>query len=147
MTSLTKQHKFRQPPAKVFDAFANPKAIAQWIAPAVEIITEVTEFAFHPEGRYRYVFTLPDQSQIAVSGQFLKITQPTHLTFTWMWEEPDIHANIETHVAVTLKPDGTGTALTLTHTNLTGADMSPRHASGWDGSLLRLQTLLDISKE
>ena len=48
----------------------------------------------------------------------------------------------ESLVTVELKPDGTGTLLTLTHAQFADEDARDRHQFGWNGALDKMEKFL-----
>ena len=108
--------------------------------------TEVGHFHFAPEGRFEITFdTGTDRLQLA--GQFLRIQPVDALSFTWMWQPPAPHSDVESLVTVTLAEDGPesrpATRLTLTHSQLDAPGMAERHRAGWRGSFTRLHRYLE----
>ncbi len=77
-----------------------------------------------------------------VEGEFLEITPPERVTFTWGWlGSRDVPPGSST-VTFDLVADGADTLLTLTHTGLpNGEDDS--HAIGWTYFFRRLQQAAD----
>ncbi len=135
---------FSHPPERVFDAFSTAEAIARWLSPSDEIHMSVQGFDFMVEGSYKYLFRVPNQGELELTGRFLEIDRPTRLSFSWCWQEPDPHAGIDSHVLVEFFEVPEGTRLSLTHTKLDGVGMNKRHDAGWNGSLRRLETHLLI---
>ncbi len=138
LETLVVRRRFTQKPEDVFSAFSTPEALESWFSPSAEIAMEVCAFDFRSDGRYRYKFILPDAEEISVSGRFVEIDRPRLLSFTWIWDEPDIHAGIATLVTIDFRTAGDGTELVITHARLEAPGMRDRHADGWRGSLDRL---------
>lgn len=146
MTSFTLAETYPHPLEKVFGAFATADALARWIAPMDGMPTTVNAFDFAVEGRFNIAFEVgPDVHQLL--GQFLVIDAYTDLSFTWVWQPPAPHANVESHVAVSLNAVAAGTALTLTHSRLDAPGMDERHQSGWLNCFTRLHTYLKELQE
>jgi len=71
-------------------------------------------------------------------GEFVEITPPSRLVFTWGFDEPSVGvAPGSSTIEVTLEPEGGGTRLTLVHRDLPEAEL-PSHDEGWDYQLARL---------
>ncbi len=141
MTSFTVSETFPHSKEKVFAAFATASVLAQWIAPLDEMPTTVEVFEFVPEGRFRIAFDVGDKIH-HLAGQFMVIQAYDNLSFTWVWQPPAPHANVESHVAISLRETGSNTELSLTHSQLYDPGMSDRHRAGWLNCFLRLQQLL-----
>jgi uncharacterized protein YndB with AHSA1/START domain len=141
MTSFTVSESYPHPKEKVFEAFATADALAQWIAPMDGMPTTVEALNFVPEGRFRIAFDVGGEI-LHLAGQFMVIQAYDNLSFTWVWQPPAPHANVESHVAVSLRETGSITELTLTHNRLFAPGMSDRHRAGWLNCFSRLQQVL-----
>nr|WP_255698865.1 SRPBCC domain-containing protein [Yoonia sp. I 8.24] len=126
---------------KIFAAFMRADALVQWIAPTDDMPTTVEKLDFVPEGGFRIAFKVGDDV-LHLNGQFLVIQAHDHLSFTWVWEAPAPHANVESHVSISLNTLGSKTEMTLTHSRLDAAGMADRHRSGWLGCFARLNKTL-----
>jgi len=142
MSSLTLTKTFAHPKEKVFAAFATARALAQWIAPMDNMVARVEVFQFAPGGRLRIFFDVAAETH-PLEGQFLRIEAHDALSFTWVWRSPAPHADVESHVAVSLRDIATGTELKLVHSRLDAPGMSDRHSAGWQGCFSRLATYLE----
>lgn len=127
----------------VFDAFSTGKSLEQWLSPADNIKAKTLFHQFEVGGKYKISFTLPDLQELILSGEFLEIENPGKITFTWLWEEPDIHAGINSLVTVNLKKQKEATELTITHQKLSTAEAIIRHSQGWKCTVERLQNWLN----
>lgn len=146
MTSFTVSETFSHPKEKVFSAFATARAFAQWIAPLDGMSTTVERLDFTPEGRFRIAFDVGDEIYY-LTGQFLVIQAYDNLNFTWVWQPPSPHANVESYVVVSFKETGASTELTLTHSQLYAPGMNDRHREGWRNCFSRLQQFLKEKDE
>jgi uncharacterized protein YndB with AHSA1/START domain len=86
-------------------------------------------------GRYRMVMKSPDGEQHDVSGVYREVVPGEKLAFTWAWKSTPERESL---VTVTVKPDGDGTLLTLTHEQFFDDDARDRHQHGWTGALDKL---------
>jgi len=127
---------------KVFKAFSQKNAFEQWIAPSDEIGTKILLYDFTVGGQYRIEFSIPGAGIVYLGGEYVNIESPTQICFTWVWEEPDIHADINSLVTVKLLEHEGHTKLVITHDNLSTLPSSQRHLKGWTGTLARLGNLL-----
>jgi uncharacterized protein YndB with AHSA1/START domain len=75
--------------------------------------------------------------QIA-SGRFAEIVPERRLVFSWGWEGDSPPAPDSTTVVIELEPDGTGTLLRLTHSDLAPPPVAEHHRQGWERYLERL---------
>ena len=128
--------------SRVFDAFTKPDALAKWFSPNPSISVEVLEFNFTAGGAYRICYHMPDGSKKGVGGTYDVIAPPNELSFTWIWEEPDPHAGLKTHVRVQFVEKGPLTEVILTHSKLPSEDVAAHHRQGWEGILDGLQRVM-----
>ena len=140
--TISIERTYKHAKEKVFQAFSQQTAFALWIAPAEEIQTEILEFQFKEGGKYRIAFHIPNGPTLYLGGEYVKISKPNQIVFTWQWEEPDENAGINSLVTVDFTATESGTRLNLTHENLANIAMKERHAAGWSGSLNRLTQYL-----
>ncbi|MGX9417681.1 SRPBCC family protein [Vibrio sp. WJH972] len=127
----------------VFNAFATGESLEQWLSPANNIKAKTLFHQFKVGRGYKISFTLPDEQELILSGEFLEIKKPTKIIFTWLWEKPDIHAGINSLVTVELKKQKKETELTITHQKLLTTEAITRHSQGWEGTIERLQNWLN----
>ena len=132
--SLTIKRRFNAAPAKVFQAWTDPEKMKRWMGPG-EISTVTAECDVRTGGRYRILMRAPDGQEHDVSGVYREIIANEKLVFTWAWKStPDR----ESLVTVTLKADGDGTIMTLTHEQFFDEDARDRHQHGWSGAMEKL---------
>lgn len=115
-------------PATIFSFFTD---IARWTAwQGVD-----GELDPRPGGIFR--IRMPG-SEVA-SGQFVEIDPNRRLVFTWGWEgEASAVPPGSTTVVIELEPEGTGTRLSLTHSELAPPPVAEHHRQGWEQYLDRL---------
>jgi len=90
-------------------------------------------------GRYRIVMRSSDGEEHDVSGVFREVVPNEKLVFSWAWRSTPERESL---VTVELKPDGSGTLLTLTHAQFFDEAARDRHQSGWSGGLDKLERYL-----
>jgi len=131
---------------RVFNAFSTADAVKQWFAPDDSIRTHVTQYDFCEGGAYRMEFTLSEGIVTSLLGSFQTITEPTHLVFSFCWEKPDPHADIETVVSIDFVSNGETTEIIVSQIKLKDSGMRSRHAEGWLGTLHRLEKYLEMTE-
>ena len=136
--SLTLKRRLNAPPAKVYGAWTDPAQIARWFGPA-QAETLRAETDVRVDGRYRIVMRTPDGEEHDVSGVYREVVPNEKLVFTWAWRTTPERESL---VTITLKGDGTGTMLTLTHEQFFDEPARDRHQSGWSGALDKLEKYL-----
>jgi uncharacterized protein YndB with AHSA1/START domain len=90
-------------------------------------------------GRYRIVMLSPEGNKHAVGGAYREYVLNEKLVFTWSWDAAPGETPHESLVTVLLKPDGSGTMLTLIHEKLFDEASRDGHEKGWIGSLDKLE--------
>ena len=134
--SLTIKRRINAPPAKVFAAFTEPQTIARWFGPQGVQKTEA-ETDLRVGGRYRLVSHVANDT-LEVGGVYREIVPSEKLVFTWAWKSTPERESV---VTITLKPDGSGTLLTLMHEQFFDEPTRDRHQQGWGGALDKLEKL------
>lgn len=127
---------------KLFEMLKTPDYLEQWLSPDDGITLKVKEFDFQQGGQFRFHYLMPEGPDLEVKGEFIKIQEPELLSFTWMWLEPDIHANIPTIVTWCLEQIRDITELKIQHSQVPNVEFKNRHQLGWLGSLTRLSKLV-----
>jgi len=141
---LTIKRTLPFPRELVFEAWLKKEHLLKWMGPTQDINLGFIEVDPQPEGRYRFGFddkNCLDQRSF-VHGEYLKITSPSQLVFTWIWEEPLPEAGVVTLVTVDFLEVDNGTEMTLTHQKFMDQESCEKHRAGWTGTLDKLQQLL-----
>ena len=133
--SLTLKRRLNAPPAKVFAAWIDPEKMKRWMGPE-GVVPLSAAIDARVGGRYRLVMRSPDGEEHDVGGVYREVVPNERLSFTWAWKSTPERQSL---VTVTLKPDGGGTLLTLTHEQFFDQDARDRHQHGWIGSLDKLE--------
>jgi uncharacterized protein YndB with AHSA1/START domain len=135
--SLTLKRRFNAPPEKVFAAWTDPEKVKRWMGPeGVTVLSAETDARVG--GKYHWVARTPDGETHEVSGSYREVVPNEKLVFTWAWKSTPERVS---QVTVTLRPDGSGTLLTLTHEQFFDDEARDRHRHGWTGSLDKLERL------
>jgi uncharacterized protein YndB with AHSA1/START domain len=135
--SLTLKRRLKAPPAKVFAAWTDPEKVKVWMGPG-EIKALRVETDLRVGGRYRWVMKSPDGEEHDVSGVYREVVPNQKLVFTWGWISTPERESL---VTVSIKPDGDGSLLTLTHEQFFDADARDRHQGGWTGALDKMEKM------
>jgi len=131
----------KAPRDEVYKAWTDAKVVSQWFAPTNEFTTNVTELDVREGGRYRIEMHAPDGDTYTVTGEYVKVTPPERLVFTWAWEHSDDDAAML--ITVELAARGNTTELALTHERLPSENSRDLHNEGWTGCLDRLVELMN----
>lgn len=113
-------------PHEVFEAWTDVDQLRQWFSPDPGVVAEAS---CDPVvgGGYRIVM-LFDEGAYEVTGTYLVVEPPRRLVFTW---SSDRTGGQDTHVTVTLEPDGEGTEMTITHERLPGREFQDNAPRVW----------------
>ncbi len=136
--SLTLKRRLKAPPAKVFAAWTDPEKMTQWMGPG-EIKTRRAESDLRVGGRYRIVMQAPNGEEYDVGGIYREVVANEKLVFTWAWKSTPERESL---VTLSLKPDGDGTLLTLTHEQFADEESRDGHKQGWNSSLDKLESFV-----
>jgi uncharacterized protein YndB with AHSA1/START domain len=92
-------------------------------------------------GPFRVRFRMLDGSEHESSGEYTEVVKPTRLAMTWRWTHGGDPAESggESLVEIDLRPIGTGTELTFTHSRLQTETARDSHKKGWSGALDKLE--------
>ena len=116
-------------PQTVFAFLVEPEKLIQWMG-------EVAQFDPRPGGQFRLRYN----ASAVASGVYIAVEPPRRVAFSWGWEaDHDSVTPGSSTVEITLEPDGDGTLLRLTHSDLP-ADAVASHSLGWDQFLPELIT-------
>jgi uncharacterized protein YndB with AHSA1/START domain len=83
----------------------------------------------------------PEGDRFHVSGEYLEITPPSSLAYTFRWDEPTPDDR-ETVVTLTVGPAGDATELSLRQGGFATEERLALHRDGWSDSLDKLAALL-----
>ena len=90
-------------------------------------------------GRFRVLMRGPDGVEYDVSGVYREVVRNEKLVFSWAWKTTPDEVS---QVTVTLKRDGDGTVLPLTHDQFVDGATRDSHTDGWSGALDKLERLV-----
>lgn len=124
----------------VFDAWTRAEVLTRWFSPSADFRVVVLELDVRVGGKFRIEMHEADGIH-TVYGEYVEISRPDRLIFTWAWEHSDDGAQMLVTVELTENPDGT--ALTLLHEKLPSETSRDLHKEGWDGCLSRLDTVFE----
>ena len=138
--SLTLKRRLNARPEKVYAAWTDPQKIARWFGPgSVKAGTERASIDARVGGRYRVSFDTESGEHFEVGGVYRETVPNQRLVFSWAWHTTPERESL---VTVSLKPDGDGTLLTLTHEQFFDEAARDGHQPGWNGALDKLRNFL-----
>jgi uncharacterized protein YndB with AHSA1/START domain len=122
----------------VFKAFTEPHLIKQWFGPP-GYNCHVAEVDLRVGGHYHIEMKTPEGEIIKLNGVFNVVNPPNVLEYTWQWEEPD---SVEALVKVEFNQSGNGTEVIVEHSKFANEESKEGHTQGWNGSLDRLNDVV-----
>ncbi|HET6355503.1 SRPBCC domain-containing protein [Streptomyces sp.] len=139
--TLHMQRIVRAPRAAVFRALTQPQELAKWFGPDGFAIPRV-ESDLRTGGGYRIAMQPPEGDLFHLTGQFLDVDPPAHLSYTFRWEPPTPDDR-ETVVTLALHDLGwTATELVFTQGDFATEERYALHEAGWTQALDKLERLL-----
>lgn len=127
--------------SRLFKLLSTPDYLEQWLSPHESIKVNVIKHDFTIGGYYQLEYTLPDKKHSELRGKFIQIDKPNLISFSWVWQKPDIHSDIESIVTWQLQEVDDETRLTVIHEG-PNKEFYDRHQAGWNGTLDRLSKVV-----
>ena len=139
---LRLQRTFKAPAQAVFEAWTTSELLKRWWPAGSDWETSVAEVDVRVGGRLRLVMRSPDAKEFGGRGEYLEVTPPARLVFTWTWDGHEGHEGTQViEVEFVERQDGT-TTVVLTNRGLEGEEARRTHRSGWEASLDNLDRVL-----
>jgi uncharacterized protein YndB with AHSA1/START domain len=133
--SLTLKRRVNATPAKVFAAWIDPEKVKRWMGPGEVKVLRV-ESDPRTGGRYRWLMQSPNGEEHDISGVYREVVPNEKLVFTWASKSTPERESL---VTVSIKPDGNGSMLTLTHEQFFDEEARDRHEQGWTGAMVKFE--------
>jgi uncharacterized protein YndB with AHSA1/START domain len=141
-TTLRLERTFKAPAQAVFEAWTSADMLRRWWPAGSDWDTPVAEVDVRVGGRLRLVMRSPDGEEFGGGGEYVEITPPERLVFTWSWDGHAGHERVQLiEVALSERPDGT-TAVVLTNRGLEDEESKCSHRAGWEASFDNLDRVL-----
>ena len=127
-------------PEKVWHAWTDARALAQWFRPDASFTVPIAETDLRVGGRFRILMVDAKGEEFDLAGSYREVVPARRLVMTWAWwrKQP----GHESLVTVTLRPLREGTELELRHERYVDMDNQPTHEQGWNGALDKLEIIL-----
>ena len=139
---LRLERTFNAPAQVVFEAWTSAEALRRWWPAGSDWETPVAEVDVRVGGRLRLVMRSPDGEEFGGRGEYVEITPPERLVFTWTWDGHDGHEGTQlVEVEFRERDDGT-TTVVLTNRGLEDEVSRHRHRRGWEASFDNLDRVL-----
>lgn len=128
-------------PEKVFRAFADPIAYANWLPP-YGFLAQVHQMDFAPGGKFRMSFTnFSTGSEQAFGGEFVQIKTNELLQYTDSFDDPNLPGQMTT--TIRLREVIGGTSLEIQQDGIPEAIPAEMCNLGWQESLEKLLKLVE----
>lgn len=129
------------PIEKVFDAWLDPKMLAQFILPMPGMPQPDVENEAKQGGHFTIVMHV-GENDIPHTGQYLDVTRPSKLVFSWV----SPFSTDDSIVTINLSPaDNDKTNVELTHVRFIDEEARSNHEGGWTNILEMLNVVMDES--
>jgi uncharacterized protein YndB with AHSA1/START domain len=136
------ERTFNAPARAVFDAWTSAEVLRRWWPAGSDWETPVAEVDPRVGGGLRLVMRSPDGEEFGGSGEYIEITRPERLVFTWTWDGHEGHEGTQlVEVEFGELEDGT-TSVVLTNRGLPDEESRRSHREGWDASFDNLDRVL-----
>jgi uncharacterized protein YndB with AHSA1/START domain len=130
---------YKATPEKVWRAWTDPQALAQWFGPDDGGLVALAELDVRVGGRYHIRFGVPGDEEHNVSGVYQEVVPNKKLVFSWAWQSTPERVS---RVTVVLQPESGGTELIFRHEQFFDEAARDRHEEGWGGAFIKLDRLL-----
>ncbi len=128
---------FHAPIEEVFEAWTNAEVLADWFGPVGFRVT-TAEIDLRLGGKYLIVLQPPEGEAIKHFGEYVEITPPTKLVFTWVLQNQTCRGSVnqcaETLVTLDFKRLDQSTEIQLSHEHLPNKEAYDGHQFGWTSS-------------
>jgi uncharacterized protein YndB with AHSA1/START domain len=140
--TLRLERTFKAPAQAVFEAWTSAEMLKRWWPAGSDWETPVAEVDVRVGGRLRLVMRSPDGEEFGGLGEYVEITAPERLVFTWRWDGHEGHQGTQLiEVEFAERQDGT-TTVVLTNRGLEDEESRRTHRAGWEASLDNLDRVL-----
>jgi uncharacterized protein YndB with AHSA1/START domain len=139
---LRLERTFNASAERVFEAWTSAEVLRRWWPAGSDWETPVAEVDVRVGGSLRLVMRSPQGEEFGGRGEYVEITPPERLVFTWTWDGHEGHKGTQL-VEVEFRPreDGT-TTVVLTNRGLEDEESRRTHRQGWEASLNNLERVL-----
>jgi uncharacterized protein YndB with AHSA1/START domain len=140
-TVLRLERTFKAPARVVFDAWTSAEVLRRWWPAGPDWDTPVAEVDVRVGGRLRLVMRSPDGQEFGGGGEYVEITPPDRLVFTWTWDGDWAKGAQVVEVDFAEQANGT-TTVVMTNRGLEDEESQRSHRDGWQASFDNLDRVL-----
>jgi uncharacterized protein YndB with AHSA1/START domain len=141
-TNTVKLHRvLRAPPARVYQAFLDPDAMAKWLPP-YGFTCKIHHMDARVGGSYKMAFTnFGTGNGHSFGGEYLELVPAEKICYTDKFDDPNLPGDMKT--TVTFTPVVCGTALHVVQEGIPAVIPVEMCYLGWQESLVQLATLVE----
>jgi uncharacterized protein YndB with AHSA1/START domain len=133
---------FNVPRQLVWNAWRDPKQMAQWMGPR-EFTACNLEGDFRPGGSWRSCLRpIAGGENLWNGGVYREIVEPERLTFTFAWDGDDGRPENEMLITLLFEEEQGKTKMTLHQTAFRSVEQRDGHRGGWSSTFDRLEEFL-----
>ncbi len=140
--ALTLTRTFDAPRELVFAAWTKPEHLVRWWGPRGCTIPQC-DLDVKKGGKWSTTMRHENNEENRVQGEYLEISQPDRLVFTWAWQYEDGPGH-ETTVSVTFEEQGGKTVMKFHQEMFQEEEYRNLHEQGWNSSF---ECLIDFLAE
>ena len=142
---LVIERHFTHPRERVYRAWTERDALAAWMGPG-GMTCDNAECDLRVGGRYRLPLVNAEGQTYTAHGEYIEISAPERLRFTFGWEQPQGGDAREMLISLSFTETANGTLMTLVQERLADAEARDSHRGGWDSSFDCLEAYLADSQ-
>ena len=137
--SLKLERFYPVAPEKVWRAWTDAQALAQWFRPNSSFSIPLAEADVRAGGRFRILMVDAKGEEFDLGGVYREVVSGRKLVMTWGWKNQPGHESL---VTVHFRPLHGGTQVELRHDRYVDFESQPTHEQGWNGALGKLELFL-----
>jgi uncharacterized protein YndB with AHSA1/START domain len=139
---LRLERTFAAPAPVVFDAWTSPEVLRRWWPAGPGWETPVAMVDARVGGRLRLVMRSSDGEEFGGTGEYVEITPPVRLVYTWTWDGHPGHEGTQLIEVDFTEHAGQTTTVVLTSRGLRDEESKRWHREGWQLSFDNLDRVL-----
>ena len=93
--ALRLERTFNAPAQAVFDAWTSAEVLKRWWPAGSDWETAIAEVDVRVGGKLRLVMRSPDGEEFGGSGEYVELSPPERLVFTWTWDGHEGHKDTQ----------------------------------------------------
>jgi uncharacterized protein YndB with AHSA1/START domain len=131
--------RYAAAPEKVWRAWTDPQALAQWFGPEAGSVVSIADLDVRVGGRYHIRFGVPGEEENDVPGTYQEVEPGRKLVFSRAWKSTPGRVS---RVTVVIEPEAGGTELVFRHEQFFDQIAAGNHGRGWTAAFTCLDRFL-----